>query len=99
MSTSRASPRSPRSTLVSERLAQIWEPYRHELRRDFVALSELVRRVRRVDPELDGREVRETTLEVLRYALVRGEAEAGRFEDGDFVAFDQQPDEVVRQAA
>jgi hypothetical protein len=84
---------------VTERLEQLWKPYRRELRRDFVALSELVRRIHRADPDLDGRKVREATLELLRYALVRGDAEAGQFEDGDFAAWGQPPDEVVRRAA
>jgi len=85
--------------LIPERLEEIWQPYRHELRRDYVALSELIRRVRRVDPELDDRQVRETTLEVLRCALVRGEAEAGQFEEGEFVPWGEPPGEVVRRAA
>ncbi|MEY2425948.1 MAG: hypothetical protein QOI61_1520 [Actinomycetota bacterium] len=83
----------------SERFEQIWAPYRHELRRDYVSLSELVRHVRWIDPGLDDRGARETTLEVVRNALTRGDAEAGQFVDGAFTAWVLAPDEVVRRAA
>lgn len=64
-------------------LEALWAPYRHELARDYVSLSELIRRVRRERPDLDERA---TTLEVLDYAIERGDAETGMFEDGKFVA-------------
>jgi hypothetical protein len=63
--------------MESEVFASLWEPYRHELKGDWVSLSELVRRVQREMPELDDLEARRVTLELIEEALVRGEAEAG----------------------
>ncbi len=77
----------------------LWERYRVELRRDFIALSELVRRVARVHPDLGEADVRRATFDVLRFALEREEAEAGQFEDGVFVPWDQPPGVVARRAA
>jgi hypothetical protein len=78
---------------------QLWEPYREELRRDFISLSELVRRVARMHPDLGDADVRRATFDVLRYVLEREEAEAGQFDGGTFAPWDQPPGVVVRRAA
>jgi hypothetical protein len=61
---------------------RIWPPFRHELQRDWVSISELGGRVARVAPELDADARREVVLQVLQVVLERREADIGQFAAG-----------------
>jgi hypothetical protein len=82
-----------------EHLENLWRPYRKELERDYVSLSELVRHVQRVHPELRAGETRDLTLRLLDYALRRKEAQAGQFtpEDSAFVVWHEPPEAIVER--
>jgi hypothetical protein len=81
-----------------ELLERIWAPNRFELKRDYVSLSELARRVQDVlpdDPPFE--EVRAVTLQVLRGVAERNEAEFGLFRPKTFEweRWPGSPDELV----
>ena len=81
-----------------DQLEHIWRPYRQELRRDYVSLSELVRRTRRVHPNLSDDELRHALLQLLGYVLRRREAQAGQFAQGrEFVGWEQTPEEILER--
>lgn len=86
-----------RSTLGPEQLEDLWRPYRQEFARDYVSLSELFRRSRRVRPSLVDERHRAITLELLGYVLDRGEARVGQFDRGTFEAWEGMPQEVVQR--
>ena len=105
---SAAVPRLPRWSVAGETddpcvgcsIARAAEASPVELR-DFVSLSELIGRVQRERSDLDERGARLATLELLRYALARNEAEVGNFSPGkkDLVVWGEPCEEAVRRVA
>ena len=74
---------APVTAVLSEaELEELWAPKRYELSVDYVGLWELVKRVRRVQPELDDQAVRDTVLTLIERALDRSEAQAGTWPRG-----------------
>ena len=69
--------------------------------RDFVSLSELIRRVRRLDPARSDSATKATTLALLAYALERGDARASQFDSGrnHFVIWNCPVEDIVAHAA
>jgi hypothetical protein len=62
-----------------------------------VSLSEIFREVRDAEPSLDAGQLRQVTLDVVRYALERGEARAGSFDrtTWSFVVWLEPTDEII----
>lgn len=75
--------------MTEDDLEAIWAPYRVELQRDIVSLSELYRSVKRVRPGIDWADARAATLDVVEYALNRDEAEAGQFVPPHAIRFEK----------
>jgi hypothetical protein len=81
-----------------EQLERLWAPYRVELERDHVSLSELLRHVIRDLPDgTSFEEARATTLAILHGVAERDEAEFGLFRPKTFewIRWPGSPDELI----
>lgn len=63
--------------LPEDRLEELWSSKRYELTVDYVSVWEILRLVRRMEPELDDQAIRDTVLALIERGLDRSEAEAG----------------------